>query len=365
MIRGQRVAVVIPAYRVEKQIPGVIEKMPACVDRVIVVEDGSPDATADVVAKTGDPRVLLLRHAANQGVGGAMRTGYQKALEEGADLIVKCDGDGQMDPAEIERLVAPLVEDRAEYAKACRFHHFRELHSMPMVRLAGNVALSFLTKLASGYWHVLDPQNGYVAIRADTLRRLPLHRLVRGYFFENDMLIRLNSLQARVADVPLPSRYGDETSSLRPGRVLLEFPFRLIGGFFRRLFWRYVFYDVSPVALFVLFGLRRIRILSSRSRAYARSARVKNVRFWLPPLRRREIADGFLLIRSATSFLVMCCCSRASSNDLRSSPRLLILATSSSKVARDSASANRSSRSLWKMFARLAPVAMDASSYST
>jgi glycosyltransferase involved in cell wall biosynthesis len=254
MIRGQRIAVVIPAYRVEKQIPGVIEKMPAYVDRVIVVEDASPDATAEAVVRLGDPRVVLLRHASNQGVGAAMRTGFQKALEDGADLIVKCDGDGQMDPAEIERLVGPLVEDRAEYAKACRFHHFRELHAMPPIRLAGNVALSFLTKLASGYWHVLDPQNGFVAIRADTLRRLPLHRLARGYFFENDMLIRLNSLQARVADVPLPTRYGDETSSLRPGRALLEFPVRLLGGFLRRLFWRYVFYDVSPVALFVFVG---------------------------------------------------------------------------------------------------------------
>jgi hypothetical protein len=125
---------------------------------------------------------------------------------------------------------------------------------MPRARLGGNIALTFLTKFASGYWHVLDPQNGFVAIRGDVLRRLPLARLARGYFFENDMLIRLNALEARVEDVPMPSRYGDETSSLRPGRALLEFPFRLVGGFFRRLFWRYLFYDVSPVALFFLSG---------------------------------------------------------------------------------------------------------------
>jgi len=254
VIRGHRVAVVIPAYRVERQVGAVLARMPAYIDRVIVVEDASPDGTAEAVRAAADPRVLLLRHATNQGVGGAMRTGFTKALEEGADIVVKCDGDGQMDPAAIGPLLAPLLEGRAEYAKACRFHHFRQLQAMPAVRLAGNVALTFLTKLASGYWHVLDPQNGFVAIRAETLRRLPLHRLARGYFFENDMLIRLNSLEARVADVALPSRYGDETSSLRPGRALLEFPFRLLAGFVRRLFWRYVFYDVSPVALFAFAG---------------------------------------------------------------------------------------------------------------
>lgn len=126
---------------------------------------------------------------------------------------------------------------------------------MPRVRLGGNVGLTFLTKLASGYWHVLDPQNGFVAIRADLLKRLPLDRLARGYFFENDMLIRLNCLEARVADVPLPSRYGEESSSMRLGQVLVEFPVRLVAGFFRRIFWRYVFYDVSPVALFFFAGL--------------------------------------------------------------------------------------------------------------
>jgi dolichol-phosphate mannosyltransferase len=159
-----------------------------------------------------------------------------------------------MDPRDIEALLRPVLADRAEYSKGCRFHHFRDLAAMPRARLGGNIALTFLTKVASGYWHVLDPQNGFVAIRADVLRRLPLARLARGYFFENDMLIRLNALEARVEDVPLPSRYGNETSSLRPGRALVEFPFRLVGGFFRRLFWRYLFHDVSPVAIFFLSG---------------------------------------------------------------------------------------------------------------
>ena len=254
MIEGRVVAVVVPAYRVEGQIGPLLERMPALVDVIFVVDDASPDRTSDVVGSSRDPRVVLLRHASNQGVGGAMATGFRAALERKADIVVKCDGDGQMDPDDIATLVRPLLEGRAEYSKGSRFHHFRELARMPRVRLGGNVGLTFLTKLASGYWHVLDPQNGFVAIRADVLRRLPLDRLSRGYFFENDMLIRLNCVEARVADVSLPSRYGDEPSSLRPGRALLEFPVRLVGGFFRRIFWRYLFYDVSPVAVFFFAG---------------------------------------------------------------------------------------------------------------
>jgi len=254
MIEGRTVAVVIPAYRVERTIAGVVREMPDFVDRIIVVDDASPDTTSEVVGALGEARLRLVRHSRNLGVGGAMATGFGVALEVGSDLVVKCDGDGQMDPRDIGALLRPILADRAEYSKGCRFHHFRDLSAMPRARLGGNIALTFLTKFASGYWHVLDPQNGFVAIRGDVLRRLPLERLARGYFFENDMLIRLNALEARVEDVPLPSRYGDETSSLRPGRALVEFPFRLVGGFFRRLFWRYLFYDVSPVALFFLSG---------------------------------------------------------------------------------------------------------------
>ena len=257
MIGNRKLVVVVPAFGVGLQIEGVVRRMPSFVDRIVVVDDASTDGTAQAALAANDPRVDLLRHPVNRGVGGAMATGYQAALEGNADLVVKCDGDGQMDPQDIAVLVQPILDGRAEYAKACRFHHFEDLRSMPRIRLGGNIALTFLTKLASGYWHVLDPQNGFVAIDAGTLRRLAISRLARGYFFENDMLIRLNAIEARVADVPLPSRYGDETSSLSPTRILLEFPFRLMAGLARRLgriFWRYVFYDVSAVALFAAAG---------------------------------------------------------------------------------------------------------------
>jgi glycosyltransferase involved in cell wall biosynthesis len=254
MLESRTIAVVIPAYRVEAQIAGVLARMPAFVDALIVVDDASPDHTAERAAASGDPRVVVHRHAVNQGVGGAMATGFRAALDAHADVVVKCDGDGQMDPADIAALLRPLLRGHAEYAKGCRFHHFADLKAMPPMRLVGNIGLTFLTKLASGYWHLLDPQNGFVAIQADTLRRLPLDRLARGYFFENDMLIRLNALAARVADVPLPAHYGEEHSSLRPGRIMMSFPLRLIAGFVRRIFWRYVFYDVSPVSIFLISG---------------------------------------------------------------------------------------------------------------
>ncbi len=252
---GLRIAVVVPAYRCAPQLGDVLRAMPSFVDVVVVVDDASPDAVSEAARSVGDPRVVVLRHETNQGVGGAMATGFAEALRRDADVVVKCDGDGQMDPADIDALVAPLVEGRAEYAKGCRFHHLRDLSRMPPVRLVGNVGLTFLTKLASGYWHVVDPQNGFVAVRADVLRRMRIERVARDYFFENDMLIRLNALEARVADVPFPTRYGDEASSLRPSRVLFSFPPRLLQGFARRVFWRYVFFDVSPVAIFLAAGL--------------------------------------------------------------------------------------------------------------
>jgi glycosyltransferase involved in cell wall biosynthesis len=254
MIEGRTVAVIVPAYRAEAQISGVLSRIPGFVDRVFVVDDASPDGTGVAAESVRDQRIRLIRHDANLGVGGAMATGFRAALQEGADIIVKCDADGQMNPQDIGALIRPLLDGAAEYSKGCRFHHSSELKTMPTVRRAGNFGLTFLMKLASGYWHVLDPQNGFVAIRREALSGLRIDKLARGYFFENDMLIRLNALQARVADVPLPSRYGDESSSLKPGRALVEFPIRLIAGFWRRVLWRYVFYDVSPVAVFLLFG---------------------------------------------------------------------------------------------------------------
>lgn len=254
MIQGLKVAAVIPAYRVGREIAGVVAAVPPEVDSIVVVNDASPDDLSRVLDQLADPRLVVLTHEKNQGVGGATVTGMLAALELGCDVVVKCDGDGQMDPAQIALLVEPLACGWADHAKGSRFHHGRELRKMPRLRFFGNVILTFLTKLASGYWNILDPVNGFFATRADVLRTLPLHRLARRYFFESDLLIQLNIQEARVADVPLPAKYGDEPSSLSPVRVAFDFPPRLIGGLIKRLFWRYVFYDVSPVAVFGLLG---------------------------------------------------------------------------------------------------------------
>ncbi len=255
MYEGCRVAAVVPALNEASHIVGVLRGIPPAVDVVIVVDDHSADDTAAVAAACGDARVQVIRHAENRGVGGAMVSGMQRALELGADLVVKVDGDGQMDPAHIESLLSPLVREGYDYAKGNRFLHSRALRQMPRHRLVGNLLLTFLTKLASGYWHIFDPQNGFLAVRAEALRSLDLSELATDFFFENDMLIRLNIRNCRVKDVAMPAFYGDEVSSLRVKRILFTFPFYLARGFQRRIWEKYVLRDFSPIAMFWLLGL--------------------------------------------------------------------------------------------------------------
>lgn len=256
MFQGHKVAVVVPARNEAAHIGDVLRAMPDYVDCIIVVDDGSLDETAEVAAAVGDPRVRVLRRRADpHGVGAAMVDGFRAALREEADLVVKVDGDGQMDPADISLLLRPLVDDGYDYAKANRFLHTEALRQMPTVRLLGNFVLTFLTKLASGYWHIFDPQNGFVAIRATRLKELSLDQLATDFFFENDVLIQLNILGARVRDVPVPARYGNEQSKLRVWAVVVSFPLRLGRGLLRRIWQKYVLRDFSPIAMFWLLGL--------------------------------------------------------------------------------------------------------------
>ncbi len=255
MVQGCRVGVVIPCFRNEQTLEAVVRELPDSVDTVIVVNDASPDGAQAVAERLASPRVVVLKHEKNQGVGGAMATGYAAALERGLDVVVKMDGDGQMAPEGIADLVTPIAEGRCEYAKGNRFLHARELEDMPLLRKLGSIVLTFLTKFASGYWHVFDPQNGFVAIAGDALASLDLERLRhRRYFFENEMLIQLNVLGARVLDCPMPARYGGEVSSLRIGRVLFYFPYFFLRGFHFRMLHRYVLRDFSIVIPFYLLG---------------------------------------------------------------------------------------------------------------
>jgi dolichol-phosphate mannosyltransferase len=253
-LAAYRIAVVIPAYNEEDHIADVIDSVPTFVRHIIVVEDCGRDRTADVVARIAaeDPRVTLVRHERNQGVGGAMISGFKKAIELKAQIVVKMDGDGQMSPDCLAELVEPLIAGRADYAKGNRFHDFQALARMPWVRRMGNVGLSFLTKAAVGYWTCFDPCNGYVAIRGEVLRRLALDKVHRSFFFETSMLAQLYLVGAVVADVPMPAIYGDEVSHLSPTRVLVEFPPKLLRCLLRRLFLKNVLFDFSMLSIFAL-----------------------------------------------------------------------------------------------------------------
>ena len=255
MYKERRIAVVVPAYNEARHVGGVLASVPAYVDHVIAVDDCSTDETATVVANCADARVIYLRTPENQGVGGATMHGYRKALELGCDVAAKMDGDGQMPPEHLHLLLDAVVEQGYDYAKGNRFLAGGSLSGMPRHRLFGNVVLTFANKLASGYWHVFDPQNGYTAISADALRRLDLSAVHRRYFFENDMLIALNFHNARVRDVPVPARYGDERSDLSAFRVGLTFPLLFAPRLWRRVYRKYVLRDFSPIALFLFLGL--------------------------------------------------------------------------------------------------------------
>lgn len=249
-------AAVIPCFRVRSKILDVLAAMPPSCQRVYVVDDACPDGTGDLVETScHDPRVRVLRHAENQGVGGATITGFRAAIAEGATLIVRLDGDGQMDPADIPRLVRPILDGEADYTKGNRFFELEGLHRMPRIRLFGNSLLSFASKLSSGYWNVFDPTNGFTAIHAEVLRRIPLDKLARRWFFESDMLFRLGILRAVVCDVPISARYADEQSSLVVSRVVGDFLWRHAVNTMKRIFYGYYLRNFSIASIELGLGL--------------------------------------------------------------------------------------------------------------
>jgi dolichol-phosphate mannosyltransferase len=251
-----QIAVVIPCYRVRDKILGVIAAIPGAVAQIHVVDDACPEKSGDLVAQScTDARLIVHRHAENRGVGGAMVTGYRAALAAGADIVVKLDGDGQMDPAFIPALTRGLVSGQADYTKGNRFYDLELLRAMPRVRLVGNAVLSLVNKVASGYWDVMDPTNGYTAIHRVALGALPLEKLDGGYFFESDMLFRLYTIRAVVRDVPMRARYADEKSSLRVGLAALEFPGKYLRNAVKRFFYSYYLRDFNAGTMQFLLGL--------------------------------------------------------------------------------------------------------------
>lgn len=255
MVNDYTIAVVIPCYQVAQEITGVIERIPDYVDAIIAVNDGSTDDTRQQLERIQCERLTVLCHDENQGLGGAMATGYQHALQAEMDIVVKVDGDGQMDPAYIIELIKPLTKGGCDYTKGNRFLHARELRQMPFTRKVGNILLTFLTKISSGYWHVFDPQNGFLAIHKEFLATLDLDRIrTCRYFFENEMLIQLNIVTARVMDCPMPAVYTSTPSSLYIPEVIRYYPGLLIRGFFSRIFHRYILRDFSIIVPLYFFG---------------------------------------------------------------------------------------------------------------
>ncbi|MGI4718321.1 MAG: glycosyltransferase family 2 protein [Janthinobacterium lividum] len=251
-----QIAVVIPSYKVTRHILGVIAGIGPEVTRIYVVDDKCPDHSGDFVrANCQDPRVTVLEHAENQGVGGAVMTGYRAAIHDGARVIVKIDGDGQMDGTLIPAFVAPILAGEADYTKGNRFFDLERIGSMPPMRLFGNAVLSLMTKLSSGYWDLFDPTNGYTAIHADAARYLPFEKISKRYFFESDMLFRLNILGAVVTDVPMDAVYGDEVSNLKISKVVTEFLTKHVRNFGKRIFYNYYLRNMSLASLELPLGL--------------------------------------------------------------------------------------------------------------
>ena len=250
-----KIVVVIPCYKVSKQILKVISNIPEQVSNIILVDDQCPEKTGEFVAKNiNDPRVTVLTNSENLGVGGATKTGYLQAIKYQADIIVKLDGDGQMNPKDITKLTKAITEEKYNYAKGNRFFTIKNVQQMPIVRKFGNLVLSFMSKLSTGYYEIFDPNNGFTAIDSDYLTQLPLDEIDNRYFFESDMLYQLNLLGAKVLDIPLPAIYKDEHSSLNIWQSIIIFPKKHLINFVKRIIYTYYLRDFNIASVQLLVG---------------------------------------------------------------------------------------------------------------
>jgi dolichol-phosphate mannosyltransferase len=250
-----KISVVVPAYKSRQFIGDVLAAIGPEVQSIIVVDDACPDHTGRYVKENcKDDRITVLFHEKNLGVGGAVITGYRHALNQDADIIVKIDSDGQMNPRDLPDIVAPIINGYADYTKGNRFYDIEDVKGMPVVRLIGNAGLSFLSKLSSGYWSIFDPTNGYTAIHHNALKALPLDKLAQRFFFESDMLFRLNIIRAVVEDVPIKARYGQEKSNLSISKEIGKFFIYHLKNFFKRIFYTYYLRDFTVASIQLLIG---------------------------------------------------------------------------------------------------------------
>jgi len=251
------IAVILPSYKVKGHIKEVVETIPDFIDHIIVVDDKCPEGSGKYIEHcfAGNERVKIIYHDVNKGVGGAVISGYKLALELNVDIAVKMDGDGQMDPQYLKQLIGPIIQNKADYTKGNRFYDFKALKKMPKIRLLGNSILSFLLKVASGYWNIMDPTNGFTAINKEAIESLNFDRISNRYFFESDMLINLNICNKVVKDVNIPAFYGNEKSSMNIKSIALKFPLLLCRRFFKRILLKYFVYDFNMASVYTLVGL--------------------------------------------------------------------------------------------------------------
>ena len=288
------VAVIVPCYRVRDHILGVLGLIGSTVSSIYVVDDACPDDSgAFVEANCRDVRVVVLRNEQNLGVGGAVMVGYRAALDHGADILVKIDGDGQMDPRLISLFTGPIIAGEADYTKGNRFYDIENLRGMPATRLFGNAVLSFMTKLSSGYWDLFDPTNGYTALHADVARRLPMAKLSTRYFFESDMLFRLNTLRAVVVDVPMEALYAGETSHLHAHLIAGEFCVKHARNLLKRLFYNYYLRDMSIASFELPLGLAMLAF-----------GIVFGARRWLESWHNGELTSAGTVMLSAITIII-------------------------------------------------------------
>ena len=254
-MRKDRIFVVIPSYKASNTIAKVIEGIGPEVEKIVIVDDYCPENTGKVAEYLENPRVRVKRHDRNRGVGASTVTGYKFALEEGADIVVKVDADGQMDTSRILNLATPISMKRADYSKGNRFDDLASLKRMPLVRLIGNAILSLFTKFSSGYWSINDPTNGFTAIHRSSLERLDIEKLSKRYFFESDMLYRLSTIRAVVVDVGMPAIYANESSHLSVLKSALQFPFLHFRNLLKRVIYKYFLREWSVASLELIFGV--------------------------------------------------------------------------------------------------------------
>ena len=256
-----KIAIVIPAYKVASHIVRVVSRIPK--DYLIfIVDDCCPEKSGELIEKefSSSSNIYITYNSINLGVGGAVLEGYKAALRHHADIIVKIDGDGQMDSSKIPRLISPIISGDADYSKGNRFFNLDNINRMPKIRIFGNAVLSFVTKFSSGYWNIFDPTNGFTAIHSDVAKLLPFTKISKRYFFESDMLFRLNIMRAVVVDVPLDAQYGDEKSNLVIKKVIPLFLYKNFTNFLKRLFYSYYLRDISigsfelPMGLLLFIG---------------------------------------------------------------------------------------------------------------